>query len=53
VLHVAEVLVEEETVLAVPGFIVKKVMILHRSAMLDEEEKMVLSSGILAATWCF
>jgi len=53
VLLVAEVLVEEETVLAVSGFLVKKVMTPHGSAMLNEEEEMVLSSGVLAVTWCF
>ena len=52
VLLVAEVLVEEETVLVVSGFLVKKVMTPHGSAMQDEEEKMVLSSGALVATWC-
>jgi len=52
VLLVAEVLVEEGTVLAVFGFLVKKVMILHESVTLAEEEEMVLSSGALAATWC-
>jgi hypothetical protein len=53
VLLVAEVLVEEETVLAVSGFLVKKVMTPHGSLMLEEEEEMVLSSGVLAAIWCF
>jgi uncharacterized membrane protein YccC len=52
VLVVAEMLVEEETVLAVSGFLEKKVMIPHESATLDEEEKMVLFSGALVATWC-
>jgi len=52
VLLVAEVLVEEGMVLAVSGFMVKRGMILHESATLDEEEKMVLSSGDLVATWC-
>ena len=46
-------LVEEETVLAVSGFLVKRGMIPHVSVTLDEEEKMVLSSGALVATWCF
>jgi len=50
---VVEVLVEDEMVVAVSGFLVKKVMTPHGSVMLDEEEKMVLSSGVLAATWCF
>jgi len=49
---VAEVMVEEETVLAVSGFLVKKVMTPHGSVMLDEEEKIVLSSSVLAVTWC-
>jgi hypothetical protein len=53
VLIVAEVLVKEGTVLAVSGFLVKKVMTPHGSVMLDEEEKMVLSFGVLAVTWCF
>ena len=52
VLLVAEVLVEEGTVLAVSGFLVKKGTIPHESTMLDEEEKMVLSSSALAMTWC-
>jgi len=51
VLLVAGALVEEETILAVCGFLVKKGMIPHGSATLDEEEKMVLSSGALVATW--
>ena len=51
-LLVAEVLVEEGTVLAVSGFLVKKVMTLHGSVTLDEEEEMVLSSSALAVTWC-
>ena len=51
-LLVAEVLVEEGTVLAVSGFLVKKVMILHGSVTMAEEEKMVLSSGALAVIWC-
>ena len=50
-LLVAEALIEEGTLLAVSGFLVKKVMILHESVMLDEEET-VLSSGVLALTWC-
>jgi len=53
VLLVAEVLVEEETVFAVSGFLMKKVMTLRGSAMLNEEEEMVLSSSVLVATWCF
>jgi len=52
VLLVAEVLVEEGTKLAVCGFLVKKVMILHVSVTLAEEEEMVLSSGALTVTWC-
>ena len=51
VLLVAEVLIEGETILVVCGFLVKKVMTPHGSATLDEEEKMVLSSGTLVATW--
>jgi len=53
VLLMAEVLFEGETVLVVSGLLVEKVMTPHGSAMLDEEEEMVLSSGVLAATWCF
>jgi len=52
VLLVAEVLVEEGIVLAVSGSLVMKVMILHGSVTLAEEEKMVLSSGALAVIWC-
>jgi len=48
----AEVLVEEETVLVVSGFLVKRGMIPHKSVILDEEEKMVLSSDAMVATWC-
>jgi hypothetical protein len=47
-LLVAEVLVEEGIVLAVSGFLVKKVMILHGSVTLAEEEEMVLSFDALA-----
>ena len=50
VLLVAEVLVEEGTVLAVSGFLVKRGTIPHESATLDDEEKMLLSSGALVAT---
>jgi len=46
----AEVLIEEGTVLAVSRFLVKRGMIPHESVTLDEEEKMVLSSGALVAT---
>jgi hypothetical protein len=46
------VLVGEEKVLLVSGLLVKKGMIPHGSEKLDEE-KMVLSSGALVATWCF
>jgi hypothetical protein len=49
---VGEVLIEEGTVLAVFGFLVKREMIPHESATLDKEEKVVLSSGALVATWC-
>ena len=51
-LLVTEVLVEEGTVLVVSGFLVKRGMIPHESATLEEEEKMVLSSGVLVATLC-
>ena len=49
----AGILVVEEKVLLVSGLPVKKGMILHGSVILDEEEKMVLSSGASVATWCF
>ena len=52
-LLVDEVLVEEEMVLAVSGFLVKKVMTPHGSVIWDEKEEMVLSSGVLVAIWCF
>jgi len=48
VLLEAEVLVEEGTVVAVSKFLVKREMIPHESATLDEEEEMVPSSGALA-----
>jgi hypothetical protein len=50
VLLVAEVLVEEKMVLAAFGFLAKREMIPHESAILDEEEKAVLSSGALVVT---
>jgi len=53
VLLAAGVLVGEEKVLLVSGPSVKKGMMLDGSVMLDEEEKMVLSSGASVATWCF
>jgi len=46
----AGILVGEEKVLLVSRLLVKKGMILHGSAILYEEEKMVLSSGALVAT---
>jgi len=52
VLLVAEILVEEETVLAVSGSLVKKVMTLPGSVTLAEEEDMVLFSNALAVIWC-
>ena len=48
---VVEALVEEETILAVSGFLMKRGMIPHISATMDEGEKMVLSSRALIATW--
>jgi len=51
VLIVTEVLVEEETVLAMFGFLVKRGMIPCESATLDKEEKMVLSSYALVVIW--
>jgi hypothetical protein len=53
VLLVAEVLVEEEKVLRVSEFLVKKGMMLPGSVTLDEEERMVLSSGALTGSWYF
>jgi len=56
VLLVAEVLVEEKVpieekmVFAASGFLLKKETIPHESAILDEEEKAVLSSDALVAT---
>jgi len=50
VLLVAEVLIEEEMVLAVSEFLVKRGTIPRELATLDEEEKAVLSSGVLVAT---
>jgi len=52
VLLVAEVLVEERTVLAVSGFLVKRGMIPHESVILDEDEKMVPSFDALVVNWC-
>jgi len=46
-LLVAEVLIEKGTVLAVSGFLVKRGTIPHESAILDEEDKMVLFSDAL------
>jgi len=51
VLLVAEVLIEEGTVLAVSRFLVKRAMILHGSVTLAKDEEMVLSSGTLDAIW--
>jgi len=47
---VAEVLIEEDMELAASGFLVKRGTIPHEAVTLDEEEKAVLSSGILVAT---
>ena len=47
------VLVEEEKVLLVSGFPVGKEMMLPGSVILDEVERMVLSSGASARSWCF
>ena len=46
-------LLEEEKVLVVFGFLVKKGMMLPGSVTLDEEERMVSFSGTLAGSWCF
>ena len=50
-LLVAEVLVEEEMVLAVSGPLVKKGTIPHESVILDKEERVVLSSDALVVIW--
>jgi len=41
--------VEVETVIAASELLVT---IPHESVILEEEEKVVLSSGVLAASWC-
>jgi len=46
---VAEMMVEEEMVLAVSEFLVKRGTIAHESATLDEEKKVALSFGISVA----
>jgi len=51
VLLLAKVLTGEEMVLVVSRFLVKRGTIPHESEKLDEEEKMVLSSGALAMIW--
>jgi len=53
VLLVAEVLVEEEKLLLVSEFLVEKGTMLPGLETLDEEERMVLSSGALAGSWYF
>ena len=45
-------IVEVKMVLAVSGLLVKKGMIPLESVTLEEERKVVLSSGILLVTWC-
>jgi len=52
VLLVTEVLSKEEMVLVVSGFLVKRGTIPHESAILDEEEEMVMSSCALDVIWC-
>ena len=54
VLLEAEVLpiVEVKMVLAVSGLLVKKGTIPLESRTLEEERKVVLSSGVLLVTWC-
>jgi len=47
---VAEVMVEEEMVFAVSGFLVKRGMIPHESVTLDVEKKAALSSGVSVVT---
>jgi len=49
----AGVLVGKEKMFLVSGFPVEKEMMLPGSVMLDEVERMVLSSGALAGSWCF
>jgi len=44
---------EVETVLAVSELLVKKGTIPHESVTLEEEEEVLLSSGVLLVTWCF
>ena len=50
----AEVLpmVEVKMVLVVSGLLVKKRTIPRESVTLEEERKVVLSSGVLLVTWC-
>ena len=43
--------VEVKMVLAVSGLLAKKGMIPHESVTLEEERKVVLSSGVLLVTW--
>jgi len=54
VLLEAEVLpvLEVKMVLAVCGLLVKKGTIPRESVTLEEEKKVVLSSGVLLVTWC-
>jgi len=47
---VAEAMVEEEMVLAVSGFLVKRWTIPYGSVTLDEEKKAALSSGVSIVT---
>jgi hypothetical protein len=53
VLLAAGVLVEEENVLLVFWFPVEREMKLLGSGILDEVERMVLSSRASAGSWCF
>jgi len=53
VLLAARVLVGEKKMFLVSGFLVEKEMMLPGSVILDEVERMVLSSGASAGSWCF
>jgi hypothetical protein len=48
----AEVLIEGETVLLASGALIEEVKVIPGSGMLDEMERMVLSSVVLVGSWC-
>jgi len=48
----AEVLIKGETVLLVSRALIEEVKVIPRSEMLDEMERMVLSSVALVGSWC-